>query len=63
MRPVDPVILTGMDDPTDKDIRNARLSICNQCDQLNVERMCLSCYCYIDDKTSNMSQFCPLRKW
>jgi hypothetical protein len=63
MRPTDPILLTGKDNPTDSDIREARLNICNSCDQLDKERLCNACFCYIDDKTRNMQQFCPLRKW
>lgn len=63
MKPTDPVVLTGKENPTQEDIRVARLKICNECEHLQKDRLCNACGCYIDDKTGNVNQFCPLRKW
>jgi len=63
MKPVDPKILLGKDIYTDLEIRGARLDICNSCDKLTDDRLCVACYCYVDIKTNNLNSYCPLRKW
>lgn len=63
MRPVDPVVLTGIENPTEEEIRAARLEICNSCEFLGEQRLCTQCICFVDEKTRIMNQFCPLRKW
>lgn len=63
MKPMNPVELTGKKNPTEDDVRIARLDICNACEHLQKDRLCVKCYCYVDDKTRNMNQYCPLRKW
>jgi hypothetical protein len=41
----------------------ARLAACASCDQLQSNRTCAKCGCFVDAKARFRSQICPLRKW
>lgn len=45
-----------------KDVRNARMSICKQCDRYSLGR-CLECGCVMKLKTMLTNATCPLHKW
>ena len=53
----------NMFEPTSEQEREARLDICNSCDQLSPEKNCRACGCPVNDKASRASELCPLLKW
>lgn len=62
MKPIDPEVLTGVEHPTNEQVRAVRLAICADCPR-NVNLMCMACGCSLSSKTANMAEFCPLLKW
>lgn len=60
--PIDPVVLTGIENATEQQIRLVRLDICAHCSHNN-NLMCMACGCSLVSKTANMAEYCPLRKW
>lgn len=48
----------------DKNIRDQRRAVCNNCDKLiKRTKQCSVCYCFTDAKTSLAKESCPLGKW
>jgi len=44
----------------DKSIKEKRVSICNKCDQLNSDRSCKICKCFIDVKAEMKTNINPI---
>ena len=46
------------------EVREARLDICKQCDNLHKKsNICLMCGCHTPTKTYLVAASCPLKKW
>jgi hypothetical protein len=49
---------------SDPSFADLRLSICNNCDQLNsLTKQCKICFCYMPVKTTLALAECPIHKW
>lgn len=54
---------TGVDQSVSSEIKETRISECNNCPELMITRQCGQCMCFVDFKTSIKQEKCPLDKW
>jgi bacterioferritin-associated ferredoxin len=61
---VTPLHLLNLDNYTEKDIREARYSICKSCDKIKKSTtVCTECGCLMALKTWLKDAYCPIGKW
>lgn len=47
----------------EKDIRDNRYKICQDCNNLNNLKVCTKCFCFMPAKTWLKKYSCPIKKW
>jgi len=64
MDDVTPMDLLSSSNYTDREKRDARLSICHGCDELiKITNTCKKCGCFMSLKTWLKGASCPIGKW
>lgn len=55
--------IKGEIDRAEPEVVQARLAICNACENLSALRACKLCGCFMDAKVKFSKSSCPINKW